>query len=161
MKAYRIALYLALLATLLATFWPTPDTDTLLDVVPAAQRSTGRSASPSSQTTKPAVEPERLSGQLIADLFPGQAEPEPAPVEADDAEPVEVEPSMPEVPYQFLGRWQEAGKESLFLSQNTRLIEARVGDVIDGVWQIRQSQPEGLTLVYLPLDQSTVLRIAP
>lgn len=165
MKPYRIALFLALLAALAASFWPMPDAEAPeADFAAPVRRDRAASATPAgpnpvgAATTGP-----RLTPEPLADLFPGLVADD---TEAQEAETIaapdtEAVPVMPPMPFQYLGRWTEAGKEKLFLTRDEHLIETRVGEVIDGVWQVRQSQENSLTVVYLPLEQVTVLRIAP
>lgn len=167
MKPYRVALYVALLATLVAVFWPQPEAPDGAVVVPASPRKAAGAATgpdvPASPAGRPATAPaDRLSPQVNVDLFPGRPEAEPAAPEAEAVEEVAPEPpSMPPFPYQFVGRWRESGQEIIFLTGGRRLIKTRVGDVVDGVWQVRASGPDGLTIVYLPLEQETELRTAP
>ncbi len=62
-------------------------------------------------------------------------------------------PSAPPFPYAFLGSYAPDGAPAVyFLSEQDRVIDAHVGDRLDGVYQFESAEGGQLTFVYLPLD---------
>jgi hypothetical protein len=75
----------------------------------------------------------------------------PAPPPAPPAPP--APPTAPPFPYTFVGSFTpEGGKPVFFLAQGDRIIDAHVGDKIDGVYQFESAAGGQLLFVYLPLD---------
>ncbi len=170
MTPRRIFLALALLVTLLATFWPQPQDDGVVSVAARDKRVESRVAT---RSTSAKVEVPRLStlppprlGLMQADLFPAQSwrppppPPPPAPIFVPSPPPPPPPPVAPPLPFQYLGRWQEAGKEVVFLSQSNNVMKAQVGEVIAG-WRLEQVNPGTLTFTWTALNMQQLLRIAP
>lgn len=79
--------------------------------------------------------------------------PPPAP-----AAPPPPEPTAPPFPYTFIGSFSPEGHpEVFFLSRGDRVIDARVGDRIDGVYQFESAAGGQLVFVYLPLNTRQIL----
>jgi hypothetical protein len=67
--------------------------------------------------------------------------------------PAPPEPSAPPLPYTFVGSYAPAGDPPVFfLTRGDRVIEARVGDQVDGVYRFESAAADQLVFVYLPLD---------
>jgi hypothetical protein len=75
----------------------------------------------------------------------------PAPPPAPPPPP--PEPTAPPFPYAFVGSYAHAGdKPVFFLSRGDRVIDARVGDRLDGVYQFESAAGGQLVFVYMPLN---------
>ena len=62
-------------------------------------------------------------------------------------------PTAPPLPYTFLGSVVRHGEAPVyFLSRGDRVIDAHVGDRLDGVYQLVSAAGGQLVFVYLPLD---------
>ena len=73
---------------------------------------------------------------------PPPAPPPPAPV-----------PTAPPLPYTFVGSYAPKGDPPVFfLAHGDRVIDARVGDQLDGVYQFESAAGGQLVFVYLPLN---------
>jgi hypothetical protein len=67
--------------------------------------------------------------------------------------PAPPEPTAPPLPYTFIGSYAPAGDLPVFfLTRGDRVIEARVGDQLDGVYRFESAAADQLVFVYLPLD---------
>lgn len=67
--------------------------------------------------------------------------------------PQPVAPSAPPFPYAFLGSYAPDGAARIyFLAKSDRVLDARVGDRIDGVYQFESADDAQLVFTYLPLD---------
>jgi Tfp pilus assembly protein PilO len=75
----------------------------------------------------------------------------PAPPPA--APPPPPVPTAPPFPYTCIGSYAPEGQPPVFfLSHGDRMVEARVGEVIDGVYRFESAAGGQLVFVYLPLD---------
>jgi hypothetical protein len=75
----------------------------------------------------------------------------PAPPPA--APPPPPAPSAPPFPYTCIGSFAPDGHAPVyFLAQGDRVVDAHVGDRLDGVYQFESADGGQLTFVYLPLD---------
>jgi hypothetical protein len=73
--------------------------------------------------------------------------PPPAP------EPPPPPPTAPPLPYTLLGSYAPEGQAPVyFLSRGDRVIDVRVGDRIDSIYQLESAAGGVLVFVYLPLD---------
>ena len=62
------------------------------------------------------------------------------------------EPTAPPLPYTFVGSYAPQGEAPVFfLSRGDRVIDAHVGDKLDGVYQFESAAGGQLVFVYLPL----------
>jgi hypothetical protein len=67
--------------------------------------------------------------------------------------PPPPEPAAPPLPYAFMGSLAPAaGPPVFFLAQGDRVIDVRVGDRLDGVYQLESADSGQLVFVYLPLN---------
>jgi hypothetical protein len=73
--------------------------------------------------------------------------PKPAP-----PPPAPPPPTAPPFPYAFVGSFDQGGQPVYFLSRGDRVIDARVGDKLDGVYQFESAEGGQLVFVYLPLN---------
>lgn len=69
------------------------------------------------------------------------------------APPPPPEPAAPPLPYALVGSFAPEGAPPVFfLTRGDRVIDARVGDRLDGVYQVEAAAGDQLVLVYLPLN---------
>jgi hypothetical protein len=77
----------------------------------------------------------------------------PAPPPPPAVEPPPPEPTAPPFPYTFVGSYAPEGEPPVFfLARGDRVIDARVGDRLDGVYQFESAAGGQLVFVYLPLN---------
>jgi hypothetical protein len=77
--------------------------------------------------------------------------PPPPPPPAPAAPP--PEPTAPPLPFTFLGSFAPGGDAPVyFLARGDRVIDARVGDKLDGVYRFEDAVAGQLVFVYLPLN---------
>jgi hypothetical protein len=92
------------------------------------------------------------------DIFSSISWAPPAPVQPLTQQVVQT-PVAPPLPYEVLGKSQESGKWTVFLSRAGQTVIAREGDVLEGTYEVRKIAPPQLTLDYIPLHQAQVLDI--
>lgn len=132
---------------------------------PAPQVSAVAAASPVDAVAEPAAG----AWKPGPDLFPVQGwrkarpAPDPAAVAAAAAPVAPPAPSAPALPFQFLGRMDDASQRQVFLLDGERVLIVRSGDVIDETYRVERIADDRLTLVYLPLKvaQSLVMETTP
>jgi Tfp pilus assembly protein PilO len=74
--------------------------------------------------------------------------------------PPPLVPTAPPFPYTFMGSFSPEGHPQVFfLARGDRVIDAHVGDRIDGVYQFESAAGGQLVFVYLPLDVRQTLAI--
>jgi hypothetical protein len=65
----------------------------------------------------------------------------------------------PPLPFHVLGRYEEAGKEIVFLQYNDQNLVVHVGDTIAEQYKVEGLHGTTLTLRYLPLNQEQTLEV--
>lgn len=95
---------------------------------------------------------------LGPDLFPPHSwqPPPPPPPEPPPPPP----PTAPPLPFQYLGRWEEAGEAVFFLTQGQQTLSMRQGDTV-GPWRLDHAGPSRLDFTYVPLNEQRSLRTDP
>ena len=160
MKPHQVLLILALLATLVAAFWPQPQEQAGVTgsaiVAAVAQRQRKPAAVPQAQGAR---EDSRL-GPMRGNLFPAQTWRPPPPPPPKQAPLPPPPPVAPPLPVQYVGRWKEDGKDVIFLAQGNRVLKAQVGDALSG-WHLDQATDDALTFTWTLLNMQQTLRIAP
>lgn len=68
-------------------------------------------------------------------------------------------PSLPPLPFQFVGRLHDRSDLQVFLQNGEKIYVVRNGDVIDDTWKITGISDVELRLVYLPLHLSQTLSV--
>jgi len=91
----------------------------------------------------------RFAGALFAQhswyVMPPAAPPPPPPPPP--------EPTAPPLPYAFVGSFAPGSDPPVyFLARGDRVIDARIGDRLDGVYQLESAAGGQLVFVYLPLN---------
>jgi hypothetical protein len=73
--------------------------------------------------------------------------------------PVVQVPTVPPLPFQFVGRLDDRTDLQVFLQNGEKIYVVRKGDVIDETWRIEGISDMELSLVYLPLHLSQTLSV--
>jgi hypothetical protein len=100
------------------------------------------------------------AGALFATHSWYVAPPPPPPV----APPPPPPPAAPPFPYTFVGSYAPVGaKPVYFLSRADRVIDAHVGDKLDGVYEFESADSGSLVFNYLPLNirQTVPIGVSP
>ena len=93
--------------------------------------------------------------QLIHDVFAVSV-----PVAAPAAvAPPPPKPSAPPFPYTFIGAMQDGPTRTLYLTRSDRVVIARSGQVLDGLYHVDSIGAQALTVTYLPLHQQQVVSL--
>jgi hypothetical protein len=160
------ALGLFLCAALVATFWPVDDDET-----PNIKKT--RTASTESERTSRKAAINRKDGlptaselhQLTstwrssvsgeeADAFASKNWQPPPPPPPPESVP---KPSPPPLPFRFIGNAQEGNKVVVFVENDTESFLLREGETV-GQYRVARISSEGATLIYLPLNETQLLR---
>ena len=173
-----LALFGALAATLAATAWVEKRNaapDDFGPVAHAAVRQPDETVRPVPEGAAPAVETPRGGGAASdaqIDLARLKREIAPSGHPADDAFAKHTwyvpppppkpgpppKPTAPPLPFKFMGRFTEGGKEVVFItnSQDRNFAVSR-GDTIEGNYRVESITDRSMTLTYLPLGQQQTL----
>lgn len=138
------------------------DSDPSVAVVatPAKNKTTGALPA-ASASGKPAVIKDLSPA---GDLFAARSW-KPAPTLASVTEqpvnltPVVQAPSVPPMPFQFIGKLNDRSDLQVFLQNGEKIYVVRKGDVIDETWRIERISDVELSFVYLPLHMSQTLSV--
>jgi hypothetical protein len=121
----------------------------------AAQPSAAAPAEPSAQDAPPAsdrVVAPRHAEALFAQHSWVVLKPAPVPPPAAPPPPP-PEPTAPPLPYTFVGSLSRDGHPPVyFLASGDRVIDAHVGDRLDGAYRLESAAGGELVFVYLPLN---------
>ena len=63
------------------------------------------------------------------------------------------------MPFSYMGRWQEDGATTYYLTRGNIPLSVRTGQVIDGAWRLEPVTGTHLNFTYLPLKQVRSLRM--
>jgi hypothetical protein len=174
MKTSRLVLGLGLAATLLAAVLAPEAADDLVAPVQrnhsptergAPSQTTGLTAATSASTSvdvltiRPRGTDEDSPNAFGTVGRPPRAKPAAATVkQAKPQALVEVQ-QPPAMPFRVLGRYVDAGEETVFLQHAERNIVARLGDVLSEQYKVESVSGGVLTLTYLPLNLRQTLDI--
>lgn len=152
----------AALAWLPEYFSPSEDADSTESALAAPAKTASRGALPASNTKTKDTPIKDLSP--AGDLFAAKswkAAPVLATVTEQAINPATVvqAPSLPPVPFQFVGRLHDRSDLQVFLQNGEKIYVVRNGDVIDDTWKITGISDLELSLVYLPLHLSQTLSV--
>lgn len=95
-----------------------------------------------------------LSAPLVLFSTPPVIVPEVAP-----PPPPPPPPQAPPLPFRVLGRYTDQKGGYVLLANDQRGIAVRLGDVIDGTYEVKVIEESSMTLIYLPLRQDQMLDI--
>jgi hypothetical protein len=176
----RVALAIALAATLVAAFRAPAQDD---DAVALSPRARAMKVNPSSVAPRlePTTRTERSHAADDLDVLEirsrdmnDNAETESAGVFAAtqwtpasavvkasvSAEPEPAPPPQaPPLPFRVMGRYVDGGAVVVFLQHNDRNLAVRAGDTIDDQYKVESLDGGTLTLLYTPLNQKQTLEI--
>lgn len=100
---------------------------------------------------------------LAADLFATHSwyvPPPPPPPPAYEPPPPPPPPMAPPLPYVFLGSYTPSGDETVFfLTRGDRVYDVKIGDVLDGMYQVESASGGSLFFNYKPLNQRQAMSI--
>ncbi|MBK3467947.1 hypothetical protein AB4P97_06125 [Pseudomonas sp. A1230] len=152
----------AALAWLPEYFSPSDDADSTDIAMATPAKTAARGALPASTTKAKTAAIKDLTP--AGDLFAGKswkAAPTLATVTetAVNLTPVVQAPSLPPVPFQFVGKLHDRSDLQVFLQNGEKIYVVRNGDVIDDTWKITGISDLELSLVYLPLHLSQTLSV--
>jgi hypothetical protein len=174
MKTFRLALGLGLAATLLAAVLAPEAAD---DLVAPVQRNhsptergapssstgltaaTGASTSVDVLTIRPRSTDEDSPNAFGTVGHSPRATPASATVKPMKPQALVEEQQPPAMPFRVLGRYVDAGEETVFLQHAEQNIAARVGDVLSEQYKVESIAAGVLTLIYLPLNLRQTLDI--
>lgn len=90
---------------------------------------------------------------------PRPAQPKPPP-EPHGPPPPPPAPSPPALTLVYLGQLDVPGEPTVYyLAQGARVIAVSIGDTIDGIYRVDAVEPDGLALVYVPLNVKQILSL--
>ncbi|VEF10375.1 Uncharacterised protein [Pseudomonas fluorescens] len=168
MNTKRVTGWLAFFGVAAAVAWlpeylaPGEDADSSEIVVATPAKNASRGALPASNAKTKTAPIKDLSP--AGDLFAAKswkAAPTMATVTEIAVNPATVvqAPSLPPVPFQFVGRLHDRSDLQVFLQNGEKIYVVRNGDVIDDTWKITGISDVELSLVYLPLHLSQTLSV--
>lgn len=152
----------AALAWLPGYFLPTDEGDAAVDVVagPAGSKSGGALPAATAAGKPALVKDLSPAGDLFAarswKAAPALASVTEQPVNLTPVVPI---PSVPPMPFQFVGRLTDHADLQVFLQSGEKIYVVRKGDVIDETWRIEGISDAELSFVYLPLHVSQTLSV--
>ncbi|MBC8995358.1 hypothetical protein IAI51_02305 [Pseudomonas sp. N40(2020)] len=168
MNTKRVTGWVAFFGVAAALAWlpeflsPSKDADSAEVAVATPAKSASRGALPASSGKVKAAPIKDLSpaGDLFATKS-WKAAPTLATVteQAITPTPVVPAPSLPPVPFQFVGKLHDRSDLQVFLQSGEKIYVVRNGDVIDDTWKITGISELELSLVYLPLHLSQTLSV--
>jgi len=65
----------------------------------------------------------------------------------------------PPLPFTYIGRQRSNGKWEVYLARGDDVLFVEANSVIDGVYELKSIDPNVLTFLYLPLQQTQTLAI--
>jgi hypothetical protein len=115
-------------------------------------------AAPAIATATPSQEAAPRLALSRTNLFPEQSwyVPPPPPPPRPYVPP--PPPQAPALPYSYMGRWQEAGQTTYYLTRGSTPISVQSGQTLDGSWRLETVTNGMLNFTYLPLNQTRSLR---
>jgi hypothetical protein len=117
-----------------------------------------RSAAPAEKGLLAQLPAREAMGKRRGELFPSQTWTPPprraTQVEADAPPPA---PTPPPMPYRVAGGVVHDGVAHVVLAKDDRVLTVRAGDTLDDGYRVDAITPQGVTLVYLPLNAPQLL----
>jgi len=162
MSPRRTLLFTALAAALAAAWWVSePRQGDGPELVQPLARTAKRGPEGASQEVEARGAGQRISA-MGRNLFPPHSWQPPPPPKAIDLSklPPPPPPAPPPLPFTYVGRWQEGGKEALFLNRGDQLFIVHPGEVVTP-WRVDAMTVDSVTFTYLPLDRQQTMRLMP
>lgn len=147
----RLALFTVFVATLGAAYWsPDPGSELVQPIEHVGGDGSASVMLPPSLTLLERVESANPLGLFTT---PPVVVPEIVPA------PPPPPPQAPPLPFRVLGRYVDQRGMFVLLANEQRGFTARLGDVIDSLYEVKAIEGPTMTLIYLPLRQTQVLDI--
>ncbi|MEW6612267.1 MAG: hypothetical protein ACOY5C_03860 [Pseudomonadota bacterium] len=164
----RIALGLALAATLVATVWANQQEDAGDANARASRPASGQAPREVRLARTPeapvdALQLDKLQRAVelgdVDDVFASKSwAPPPKVAPAPQLPPPPPPPpAPPPLPFTYLGKLLDDGETTVFLSFQDRNLAVKTGDVIDSLYRVDEIRPQALTVTYLPMDAKQTL----
>jgi hypothetical protein len=165
----RTLLFLALAGVVGWSGWlaingPATD-DTEIELAKPVARMRGLPApAPATATAATSAKIQEAAPRLAltrTNLFPEQTwyvPPPPPPPPRYVPPPPPPPPQAPPLPFSYMGRWQEAGQTTYYLTRGSLPVSVRPNQVLDGVWRLEPVTGGMLNFTYIPLNQTRSLR---
>jgi hypothetical protein len=147
-----------LVATLAAVVWVREPEPVSALVAPAKEKVVRRSGvSPSSHVALEKLHKREMGEEAkIADVFQAKSwyipPPPPKPVPPPP-------PAPPPLPFTYLGKLQEEGRLTVFITKQDRHYAVKTGDMIDGEYRVDSVEAQRVVFTYLPLNMQQTLSI--
>jgi hypothetical protein len=146
-------LLISLAAIASAVAWLLTPTDNA--AAPVAQPASGVAPAAAIERSGVALSMELPKRQLIGrarnDPFGPRSWAPPPPTPRLEREDPAPPPSAPPLPYRFAGTVRYGGVLKVVLAVGDRIYEAKVGELLDGLYRVRAVSSDAVTLVYTPL----------
>jgi hypothetical protein len=84
----------------------------------------------------------------------------PKPSRAPVQESASAGVSAPPVPYRFVGTVKHGGEVVYALAKGDSVLPINEGDTLEGIYYVEAIKPQMVTLVYIPLEERTMLVLA-
>lgn len=68
-------------------------------------------------------------------------------------------PQAPPLPYRYLGRWEENGELTVFVSRDNQPTSIHARQLLDKDWLVDGITPTRVTFIYIPLKQRVVMAL--
>lgn len=148
----------ALTATLAAIVWVREPEPVAVVVAPAKDKAARRSG----VTTSAHLALEKLrqresgAGAKIEDVFQSKSWYVPPPPPKAVPPPP---PAPPPLPFSYMGKLQEEGRLTVFLTKQDRNYAVKAGDTLDGAYRVDSVEAQRVVFTYLPLNMQQTLAI--
>lgn len=151
----RHSLLAAALVLTLVAVWQTSRTDTAAPAHPARP---APGAPPASLPS--AVTPERLDWSEV-NVFAAHDWQPPAAAALDETQAAAPppKPQAPPLPYRYIGRWEENGELTVFVSRDNEPTSIHARQLLDKDWLVDGITPTRVTFIYIPLKQRVVMAL--
>ena len=102
----------------------------------------------------------RPRGELFASNAPPVRPARPKSTKSEPEAPPPAPPVAPPMPYRVAGQVVHDGPPRVVLARDDRVFFVREGDTLEGGYRVEAIKPDGVTLVYTPLDMRQHLPVA-
>ncbi|HEX2829434.1 MAG TPA: hypothetical protein VHP37_24015 [Burkholderiales bacterium] len=134
----------------------------------AARKATAHVVAAATATAQPAA-PEQPAGPALptrgglaetgSSLFSSHSWEPPPPKVKPGPPPPPPKPVAPPLPYTFAGRMLQDGTVYVFLARGDRIITAKQGDTLEGVYRVDSISETQVSLIYVPLNEKQTLAV--
>ena len=148
----------ALTATLAAIVWVREPETAAVVVAPAKDKTARRSGVATGAHLALEKLHQRASGAetKIDDVFQSKSWYVPPPPPKAGPPPP---PAPPPLPFSYMGKLQEEGRLTVFLTKQDRNYAVKAGDTLDGAYRVDSVEAQRVVFTYLPLNMQQTLSI--